>query len=690
MNCKNKLFMTKKKAFTLIELLIVIAIIGILFIVLVSKVDFATDKAKASGVQTDFRSFQMAFDTVAREQSGFSELVDEDYEQLEMAINKNLDNKLKIDIDADGTITMANGATDPWNVEYHGKVVVGQDSKDRGAVIVYSNGPDMQFGSNATIVDGVVSITVNDAGKDDYAIVSCYTYVNGYGEVLNITTGFSNNQNLLANGSAPTIVPGDGTNDDNEPSPGLGGYQMLAAPSNITASAGTIFRSEADINLFKEVRIDGNIVPQTAYSVRSGSTIVTFFGEYLDSLSNGEHEMEIVALNGGSAKSTFSVNISCRNHIDEDWDQYCDACNIVYCYETVCKNENDDCFCDYCGWTSYEGEIWQPNGGEAWHIDANQDSYCDKCNGIYCCDGGPCIDLNGDCICEGCGWEQYWDENLDGYCDGCGIVYCYDSKIHRDNDKNGSCDFCFEKMCDLGYNHIDDDHSHFCDSCETWMQSCIAEPGERCSICGEYPCYYAICEDMNGDDHCDYCGNFDCRWSGCVVGNDCRCMGCGMYMHIDNNKDSFCDTCSVAVGCEFGGQCKPDANSNCQCVYCWCEAHDYKDNICIYCNSFICDYYDCVDLAPHNCTCDICDDYVLSCYDSNKDGRCDIDGRYMCSTTCCMSNDDDCLCDYCGSEGWHWDGKDGNGYCDRCGVVYCQQGQCHDNDGNGVCDWCGW
>ena len=36
-----------------------------MFIVLVSKVDFATDKAKATGVQTDFRSFQYAFDTVA-------------------------------------------------------------------------------------------------------------------------------------------------------------------------------------------------------------------------------------------------------------------------------------------------------------------------------------------------------------------------------------------------------------------------------------------------------------------------------------------------------------------------------------------------------------------------------------------------------------------------------------------------
>ncbi len=72
MNCNYKSIMTKKKAFTLIELLIVIAIIGILFIVLVSKVDFATDKAKATGVQTDFRSFQAAFEMVSKENAGFN------------------------------------------------------------------------------------------------------------------------------------------------------------------------------------------------------------------------------------------------------------------------------------------------------------------------------------------------------------------------------------------------------------------------------------------------------------------------------------------------------------------------------------------------------------------------------------------------------------------------------------------
>ena len=273
MNCKNKSFM-KKRAFTLIELLIVIAIIGILFIVLVSKVDFATDKAKATGVQTDFRSFQMAFDTVAKENAGFNTFgwdtgdlnqdgIRNSYDEgdngagggiakngiqdgtevftghkvyaetftkvfslkkakadgtletnynrealnrLEAAINANLDPKLHITIKDDGEIVMSNGAQDPWNKEYHGWYITNAevDKKDRGAIVMYSDGANNEFGSEHNIENGLVNVTVpgsNKAGKDDYSIVSCYTYVNGYGEVKNITTGFSNNQSFLAGGS---------------------------------------------------------------------------------------------------------------------------------------------------------------------------------------------------------------------------------------------------------------------------------------------------------------------------------------------------------------------------------------------------------------------------------------------------------------------------------------------------------
>ena len=278
---KNKKHLCKQ-AFTLIELLIVIAIIGILFIVLVSKVDFATDKAKASGVQTDFRSYQMAFDTVAKENAGFNTFgwdtgdanqdgIRNSYDEgdngagggvanngiqdgtevftghkvyaenftkvfslkkngtgsydrdalnrLEAAINANLDPKLHITIANDGTITMANGAQDPWNREYHGAYITNAetDGKDRGAIVMYSDGANNEFGSEHKIANGIVSISIpgsNKNGKDDYAVVSCYTYLNGYGEVKNITTGFSNNQT-----STNVVIPSNSGDIVNVPEP---------------------------------------------------------------------------------------------------------------------------------------------------------------------------------------------------------------------------------------------------------------------------------------------------------------------------------------------------------------------------------------------------------------------------------------------------------------------------------------
>ena len=329
----------KKKAFTLIELLIVIAIIGILFIVLVSKVDFATDKAKATGVQTDFRSFQLAFDTVAKENAGFNTFgfdtgdnagtiptgyafVNEDakkatmgdgirnsYDEgdknlngkqdvngkdgytgttevftgrkvytekwtdvwtlvkpgttgydsdaifaLESAINKNLDPKLHITIAADGKITMANQARDPWKNEYHGYYITNAevDKGDRGAIVMYSNGANGKWGSAHVIENGVVTVGVpgnNVDGKDDYSFVSCYTFVNGYGEVLNATTGFSNNQSFQGAGvtQAPSVVPG-GNGGNAGGNGGNTGSQTPSEPTSVVLGGTYTFKSNFDVN----------------------------------------------------------------------------------------------------------------------------------------------------------------------------------------------------------------------------------------------------------------------------------------------------------------------------------------------------------------------------------------------------------------------------------------------------------
>ena len=441
MNCKNKSFLNKR-AFTLIELLIVIAIIGILFIVLVSKVDFATDKAKATGVQTDFRSFQMAFDTVAREQAGFSGMVDDNYENLEAAINKNLDNALKIDIDAMGKISMVNGTTDPWKVPYHGEVIVGEDNKDRGAIVMYSNGANLTFGSKATIADGVVTITTtNDAGKDDFVIVSCYSLKNGFGSVTNTTVGFGNNQTSESNQ----------TDTNNRPK-----YEMVSGSVvNATSPNGVTFRSNADFDDFVEVKLDGNTLDR-GYHVYEGSTVVVFDGYYINSLESGQHTVEIVSRDG-SAIGTLNVNLVCSEHIDEvgnensDYDGICDTCGIVFCEGAdwpYCKDNNGDCYCDWCGIDDI-----------TFHSEFNNDGYCDACNRPFCNYGdSPCIDDDGDCICKWCGEEAHSDKNKNGYCDNCEAVFCYDIDSPCIYNENCTCTSCGNTE------HKDDNEDCVCDN----------------------------------------------------------------------------------------------------------------------------------------------------------------------------------------------------------------------------------
>ena len=331
----NKL--SRRKAFTLIELLIVIAIIGILFIVLVSKVDFATDKAKATGVQTDFRSFQVALETVAKENAGFNTFgwdtgdvngnrIRDSYDKgdtnqngiqddgevfvgskvygeewtgiytlvkpgtdfssvgydedvifaLESAINKNLDPKLHITIDAKtGNVIMANGAKDPWHTEYHGYYITNAevDNKDRGAIIMYSNGANQEWGSEHSISNGVVTVNVpgnNVYGKDDYSLTSCYSLTNNTHNIVTTTTGFSNNiQTMDNNYSQETdnnIVPI--TNLE----PGLyetgSNYKTLVYSWNELVSNGIIVSNQAAASqkskLAGDLVIPGNVYISTS------------------------------------------------------------------------------------------------------------------------------------------------------------------------------------------------------------------------------------------------------------------------------------------------------------------------------------------------------------------------------------------------------------------------------------------
>lgn len=70
------------------------------------------------------------------------------------------------------------------------------------------------------------------------------------------------------------------------------------------------FRGNGELANFKYVKVDGTIVDDTKYELSSGSTIIKFKPEYLKTLRNGTHTIEMVwNVNGAekSAKGSFHI-----------------------------------------------------------------------------------------------------------------------------------------------------------------------------------------------------------------------------------------------------------------------------------------------------------------------------------------------------------------------------------------------
>lgn len=132
----------KQKAFTIIELIVVIIVIGVLFVAFVSKTDNVNDKAKITGVQTDFRSFYTALKKVGLENQLY-QLSDAEFEDL---LNDNLDKPLQF---TDGVCA----EKDPWGEPYTYSTSVDTASQTRYIVFASKGGRDVVELSLEDIVD---------------------------------------------------------------------------------------------------------------------------------------------------------------------------------------------------------------------------------------------------------------------------------------------------------------------------------------------------------------------------------------------------------------------------------------------------------------------------------------------------------------------------------------------------------
>ena len=617
-NCNYKSSMTKKKAFTLIELLIVIAIIGILFIVLVSKVDFATDKAKTSGVQTDFRSFQVTLETVSKENAGFNtfgwdtgdnagaspsgytytnatkdagDRIRNSYDEgdtnlngiyddgevwtgrkvytenwtgcytlinpgnasdmsaifdLETAINKNLDPKLHIVIADDGTITMANGYKDPWSTQYHGRYITNAsadaaakwntdasmagsagDNMDRGAILMYSNGANQKFGTKVKIEKGVVTATVsqidadhpdnNKMGADDYVLAVVYTYTNGYGETSAITSGFSNNQVFLTGNGGNVGNAVDGGNN-------VGGAPTMLNGSNqecnLVDGKNAAFRANMDFNTFDHVKVDNEIISESHYTTKSGSTIVILKADFLATLSEGVHKLDIVNKNGESISCEFTM-YSCNHEFAlDEWGERRGGCTCLKCNRIFhSTDEQHNCF--FCFGSVDNATI--PDS----HIDNDGDYYCDVCTFKACAQYG---NVKG---------VQHKELTENGAC-----TFCYYN--YHEPDEYGYCYVCEYNMCWCEVNptpHIDMNDDYRCDICTDPQSICGAWSGEhnprdndndlRCDGC-HYPICWETEHISDGNGYCKGCDGRMCSLGVDHVFKNNRCIYCDMPMELNN------------------------------------------------------------------------------------------------------------------------------------------------------------
>ena len=84
-------------------------------------------------------------------------------------------------------------------------------------------------------------------------------------------------------------------------------------------SGSIAIRGNGDFAKFQSVKVDGNLVDPSNYTVTEGSTIITLKADYLKTLSEGSHTFELVWTDG-SASTNFTVTANTSDDKNDDDD----------------------------------------------------------------------------------------------------------------------------------------------------------------------------------------------------------------------------------------------------------------------------------------------------------------------------------------------------------------------------------
>lgn len=171
----------QKKGFTLVEIMLVITIIAILFVVLVPRFGFATDKAKETGVQSDFRAFQTAAESVINEKS-FKRIDDGNVNEY---LNEYLDKVYEF---TDNVSAKEN----PWGYNY--RLALLKDVNDEGS-------GTLEFIS----IKGFNETSTYRTSGEDFSTAS------GSKLVISVYNGVINSEVIDFENGDTSLIPGDKT-----------------------------------------------------------------------------------------------------------------------------------------------------------------------------------------------------------------------------------------------------------------------------------------------------------------------------------------------------------------------------------------------------------------------------------------------------------------------------------------------
>ena len=120
----------------------------------------------------------------------------------------------------------------------------------------------------------------------------------------------------------PEPSPTPTTTPESSPTPDRNAYKIIdGADSKWTQNTdGTLaIRGDGEITKFQSVKVDGNVIDPSNYTVTEGSTIITLKADYLKTLSEGSHTFELVWTDG-SASTNFTVTANTSDDKNDDDD----------------------------------------------------------------------------------------------------------------------------------------------------------------------------------------------------------------------------------------------------------------------------------------------------------------------------------------------------------------------------------